>query len=403
MPALTDVKVRTAKPREAVWKLSDGGGLQLWITPAGGKHWKLAYRFGGKQLKLSVGQYPVTSLADARDRREEAKKLLARGIDPSAHGKVQKATAAVAAAMTFRLVAEELVEKKRREGRADATLVKTEWLMGFAYPSLGNMPISEITAPQVLDVLRKVEARGRLESARRLRSVMGEVFRYAIATARAEGDPTAALRGALVTPKVMHRAAVTDRAAFGAMLRAIDGYDGQPVTKHALQLMALLFPRPGELRMAAWDEFDIPNAVWTIPAERTKMRRAHRVPLPKQALAILAALKKETGQGPLAFPSVRSAHRPISENTTNAALRRLGYSVDEATSHGFRATASTLLNECGLWSADVIERALAHVEKDDVRRAYARGEHWDERVKMAQWWADELEAMRVNGPPPQKG
>lgn len=394
MPALTDVKVRTAKPREAVWKLSDGGGLQLWITPAGGKHWKLAYRFAGKQLKLSVGQYPVTSLADARDRREEAKKLLARGIDPSAHGKVQKATAAVAAATTFRLVAEELVEKKRREGRADATLAKTEWLVGFAYPSLGNMPISEITAPQVLDVLRKVEARGRLESARRLRSVMGEVFRYAIATARAEGDPTAALRGALVTPKVKHRAAVTDRAAFGAMLRAIDGYDGQPVTRHALQLMALLFPRPGELRMAAWEEFDIPNAVWTIPAERTKMRRAHRVPLPKQALAILAALKKETGQGPLAFPSVRSAHRPISENTTNAALRRLGYSVDEATSHGFRATASTLLNECGLWSADVIERALAHVEKDDVRRAYARGEHWDERVKMAQWWADELDTMR---------
>ncbi|OYW66964.1 MAG: integrase, partial [Bosea sp. 12-68-7] len=394
MPALTDVKVRTAKPREAVWKLSDGGGLQLWITPAGGKHWKLAYRFDGKQLKLSVGQYPVTSLADARDRREEAKKLLARGIDPSAHGKVQKATAAVTAATTFKLVAEELVEKKRREDRAEATLTKTSWLLSFAYPSLGNMPISEITAPQVLDVLRKVEARGRLESARRLRSVMGEVFRYAIATARAEGDPTAALRGALVTPKVKHRAAVTDRAAFGAMLRAIDGYDGQPVTKHALQLMALLFPRPGELRMAAWDEFDIPNAVWTIPAERTKMRRAHRVPLPKQALAILAALKTETGQGPLAFPSVRSAHRPISENTTNAALRRLGYSVDEATSHGFRATASTLLNECGLWSADVIERALAHVEKDDVRRAYARGEHWDERVKMAQWWADELDAMR---------
>lgn len=270
MPALTDVKVRTAKPREAVSKLSDGGGLQLWITPAGGKHWKLAYRFGGKQLKLSVGQYPVISLADARDRREEAKKLLARGVDPSAHGKVQKATAAVTAATTFKLVAEELIEKKRREGRADATLAKTAWLLGFAYPSLGNMPISEITAPQVLDVLRKVEARGRLESARRLRSVMGEVFRYPIATARAEGDPTAALRGALVTPKVKHRAAVTGRAAFGAMLRTIDGYDGQPVTKDALQLMALLFPRPGELRMAAWGEFGIPNAVWTIPPSGRK-------------------------------------------------------------------------------------------------------------------------------------
>lgn len=296
--------------------------------------------------------------------------------------------------MTFKVVADELVEKKRQEGRAAATLAKTTWLLDFAHPLFGSRPISEVRPAEVLAALRQVEARGRLESARRLRSVVGEVFRYAIATARAETDPTSALRGALIAPKTKHRAAVTDRAAFGAMLRAIDGYDGQPVTKYALQLMALLFPRPGELRMAAWGEFDLKAAVWTIPAERTKMRRAHRVPLPKQALAILAKLKKETGQGPLAFPSVRSAHRAMSENTTNAALRRLGYSVDEATSHGFRATASTLLNESGLWHEDAVERALAHIEKNDVRRAYARGEHWEERVRMAQWWADELDAMR---------
>jgi len=365
------------------------------VTPAGGKHWKLAYRFDGKQKKLPIGPYPAFGLADARQRREEAKALLARGVDPSAHERMSRETQAQIAAVTFKLVATELIEKKRREGRAPATLIKTTWLLDFAHPFFGDRPISEIKPADVLAALRKVEERGRLESARRLRSVIGEVFRYAIATARAEMDPTSALRGALTTPKTKHRAAVTDRAGFGAMLRAIDAYDGQPVTRHALQLMALLFPRPGELRMAAWIEFDLKASVWIIPAERTKMRRPHRVPLPKQALAILAKLKKETGQGSLAFPSVRSAHRVMSENTTNAALRRLGYSIDEATSHGFRATASTLLNESGLWHEDAVERALAHVEKNDVRRAYARGEHWEERVRMAQWWADELDTLRM--------
>lgn len=394
MAGLTDLKVRSAKPRDQVMKLSDGGGLQLWVTPAGGKHWKLAYRFDGKQKKLGIGPYPAFGLADARARRDEAKALLAKGVDPTAHERQSRETQAQIAAVTFKVVADELVEKKRQEGRAAATLAKTTWLLDFAHPLFGSRPISEVRPAEVLAALRQVEARGRLESARRLRSVVGEVFRYAIATARAETDPTSALRGALIAPKTKHRAAVTDRAAFGAMLRAIDGYDGQRVTKSALQLMALLFPRPGELRMASWEEFDLKAAVWTIPAERTKMRRAHRVPLPKQALAILAKLKKETGQGPLAFPSVRSAHRAMSENTTNAALRRLGYSVDEATSHGFRATASTLLNESGLWHEDAVERALAHIEKNDVRRAYARGEHWEERVRMAQWWADELDAMR---------
>jgi len=397
MTALTDVKVRTAKPRDSVWKLSDGGGLQLWITPAGGKHWKLAYRFGGKQQKLGVGVYPAISLSEARGRRDDAKTLLARGIDPNAHGKTVRDLEAVTTATTFKLVADELLEKKRRESRAAATLVKTSWLLNFAHPMIGNRPISEVRPGEVLAVLRTVEERGRLESARRLRSVIGEVFRYAIATARAETDPTSALRGALIAPKVKHRAAVTDRVAFGAMLRAIDSYDGQPVTKYALQLMALLFPRPGEMRMANWSEFDLEAATWTIPATRAKTRRAHRVPLPRQARTILKKLRKETGQGPLAFPSVRSAHRAMSENTTNAALRRLGYSVDEATSHGFRATASTLLNESGLWHEDAVERALAHIEKNDVRRAYARGEHWDERVRMAQWWADQIDLMRAAG------
>jgi len=242
-----------------------------------------------------------------------------------------------------------------------------------------------------------VEIRGRHESARRLRSTIGGVFRYATATARAENDPTIALQGALTRPTVNHRAAVTDPTSLGALLRAVEGFEGQPATHAALKLIALLFPRPGELRGAEWSEFDLEAAVWTIPAARTKMRRIHRVPLPRQAVAVLEKLKLITGNSKLAFPGTRTAFRSISENTLNAALRRLGYSKDEATSHGFRATASTLLNECGKWNPDAIERQLAHVEGNDVRRAYARGEHWDERVEMMQWWADHLDTLRIGG------
>ncbi len=249
----------------------------------------------------------------------------------------------------------------------------------------------------MLAVLRKVEVRGRHETARQLRSTIGSVFRYAIATARADNDPTFALRGALTTPKVKPRAAVTDPKAVGALVRSVWGYDGQPATKAALQLMAYLFPRPGELRLAEWPEFDLEAAVWSIPAQRMKMRRPHKVPLPPQAIAILTQLRDMTGHGKLVFPSAWSQLRPISDNTLNAALRRLGYSQDEATAHGFRATASSLLNESGLWHADAIERQLAHEDADAVRRAYARAEFWDERVRMMQWWADKLDALREGG------
>jgi integrase len=239
-----------------------------------------------------------------------------------------------------------------------------------------------------------VELSGRRESARRVRSTIGAVFRYAIATARTEVDPTAALKGALASPVTIPRAAVTEPKKLGALLRAIDGFDGQPATRAALKLMALVFPRPGELRAAEWTEFDFNKAQWTIPASRAKMRRPHSVPLPPQAITILEDLRRFTGRGKLAFPSVRTVLRPISENTLNAALRRLGYAQDEATSHGFRATASTLLNECGLWHPDAIERQLAHVEGNAVRRAYARGEHWEERVRMMAWWANYLDELR---------
>lgn len=395
--ALSDTAIRASKPKEAPYKLSDSGGLYLLINPTGSRLWRLKYRTNGREKILSIGAYPATSLAQARDRREEAKALLAKGGDPSQAKQDAKRQNREASGNTFRTIAEEYLDKIRREGRAPATLDKVEWLLGLVYPEIGDTPVREITPLRVLDSLRAIESRGRHETARRARSTVGTVFRYAIATARADHDPTSALRGALTTPQVSHRSAILEPAKFGALLRAIEEFDGQPTTKAALRLMAILFPRPGELRMAEWSEFDLEKATWTIPEKRTKMRRPHRVPIAQQALAILKQLHRITGNGVLIFPCVRTISRPISENTLNAALRRLGYSKEEATAHGFRATASTLLNECGLWNPDAIERQLAHVENNDVRRAYLRGEHWDERVRMMAWWADYLDRLKEGG------
>jgi integrase len=265
----------------------------------------------------------------------------------------------------------------------------------MASAELGRRPIREITAAEVLAVLRPLERKGNLETAKRLRGSIGQVFRLAIATARAESDPTFALRGAINAPRATPRAAITDAATFGGLLRAIEGMDGQPTTKAALRLMALLFPRPGDLRHAEWPEFDFASNVWMIPAGRTKMRRQHVAPLSRQAVAALTELREFTGSGRYAFPSIRTVLRPISENTVNAALRRLGYTGDQMCAHGFRATASTLLNESGKWHHDAIERALDHVDEDEVRRAYARGAFWSERVAMAHWWADYLDELRA--------
>lgn len=395
--ALTDIQVRNLKPRDKAFKVADGGGLHVNVTPGGSKLWRLAYRFSGKQKLLAIGAYPVVTLEKAREARLNAKRQLSEGIDPSEAKKADKRAQRVATANTFEAIAAEYVEKLMKEGRSPRTLSKVEWLLGMAYPLIGRRPIAEISSAEVLEVLRKVERRGRHESARRLRSTIGSVFRYAIATTRAENDPSVALRGALITPKVTHRAAITDPKALGGLLRAVDGFDGQPTTRAALQLLALLFPRPGELRAAEWSEIDFEKAIWTIPAERAKMRREHRIPLPRQAIAILRRLEELTGDGALLFPSVRSAHRCMSENTLNAAMRRMGYSKEEVTAHGFRATASTLLNESGKWAPDVIERQLAHIDADEVRRAYARADYWDERVRMMAWWAGFLDKAKADG------
>jgi integrase len=395
---LTDASVRNAKASSKPQKISDGGGLFLFIPPSGGKLWRLAYRFAGKQRTLALGVHPAVSLADARAGRDQAKKLLAQGIDPSVQRKVARQAAIVSAANTFQLVAEELIAKHKREGRAEVTLNKSRWLLSLAYGAIGERPVSEISAPEVLDVLRKVERRGRYETAKRLRSLCGRVFRYAIATSRAERDPTGDLRGALTVHQVTHRATIVDPKAIGALLRAIDDFDGQPATRAALRFEPYVFARPKELRHAEWSEFDLDTAVWSIPAAKMKMRRPHRVPLSRQSLAIIRDLKEFTGQGRWLFPSVRTVLRPISENTLNAALRRLGYASDEMCTHGFRAMASTRLNEMGRWNPDAIERQLSHQEPNAVRRAYTHAtEYWAERVEMMQAWSDYLDQLRQGG------
>jgi integrase len=392
--ALTELEIRNAKPGAKIVKLSDGGGLQLWIDPKGAKRWRLAYRFNGSQQALAIGVYPATGLKEAREARDRAKRLLAQGQDPNQAKKQTKAAQIVASGNTFAAIAEELLAKKRREGKAETTLGKLDWILGLALPDLGPRAITEISSPDVLAVLRRVEARGQLETAGRLRAIIGEVTRYAIATGRAEVDPTFALRGALTTPKTKHRAAIIEPVAFGALLRSIEGYEGTPEVRAALKLMALTFCRPGELRNAVWSEFDLEAGLWAIPAGRMKMRRPHRVPLAPQAVAILKELRILTGHRALLFPGVRSADRAMSENTINAALRRLGYGKDDMTGHGFRAAASSLLNECGKWNADAIEAQLAHVESNKIRKAYARAEYWEERVRMMAWWADKCDEMR---------
>ncbi len=391
---LTDAQIRRLKPARRPVKMSDGGGLYLMVTPQGAKLWRLAYRHGGKQKTQALGAYPVVSLADARERRMEARRTLDAGLDPAQQARLEKIRRRTASANTFRAIADEFLEKTEREGRAEVTVAKKRWLLGLAEPDIGARPITEITAAEILVPLRRVEARGNYETARRLRAAIGQVFRFAIATARAENDPTFGLRGALIAPKVQHRAAFTRRQDFGRLIRAIWTYEGRPETQAALKLMALLYPRPGELRQAEWAEFDLKRAVWTIPASRAKMRREHRKPLSGEAAAILTELRLLTGHRALAFPSLQSAFRPMSENTLNGALRRMGFDATEATSHGFRATASTLLNESGLWRADAIEAELGHVGKDEVRRAYHRAAYWEERVKMAEWWADQVLALR---------
>ena len=390
---LTDTKICSLKPADKTMKYSDGGGLYLEVTKKGAKLWRMAYRYAGKQKTLYIGTYPVISLSDARLRREAAKRKLADGIDPSDDVRKTKVQKKLKAENTFGAVADEFLTKCSIEGKAEKTLKKKRWLLDQVKSSLFHRPISEITAAEILAPLKQVESKGNYESARRLRAEIGQVFRYAIATARAENDPTFGLRGALITPVVSHRAAFTDRKDFAGLLKSIWQYEGMPETIAGLKLMAYLYPRPGELRQAEWKEFDLEAKTWSIPVERMKMRRPHKKPLSNAAVGVLKDLQTLTGHRDLVFPSYQSPRRPMSENTLNHALRRMGYDKTQVTAHGFRASASSLLNESGKWNPDAIEAELAHVGADEVRKAYHRASYWDERVLMAEWWSNEISLL----------
>ncbi len=394
--ALTDLQLKQAAPRERDWKLSDSGGLYILVRPNGSKLWRMKYRQLGKEKKLSFGRYPEVGLKEARLLRDEARVEIARGGDPARRKREEKVAALIRAGDTFEAVAYEYIAKREAEGLAMATLVKNNWLASVLSKSIGHRPVAEITPHEMLLVLKRHEREGTYEKAKRLRSFASRVFRYAVATLRAEHDPCAPLRGALINPRPKHYAAITDPAELGGLLRAIDRYEGNHTTIYALKIAPHVFVRPGELRHAEWDEIDFAEAVWRIPAGKMKARRPHAVPLSTQVLELLLQLRDLNGGSRYVFRSLHARGRPMSENTLTAALRRMGYSGDEMTAHGLRATASTLLNESGLWSHDAIERALAHQDQNVVRGIYHRGQHWEERVRMAQWWSEHLDELRIS-------
>jgi integrase len=391
---LSEFTIRKAKPLDKPYKLADGAGLHLLVQPGGSKLWQMRYRHAGKENVLSFGPYPLVKLAEARAKRDEAKRLLIDKIDPAEQRRQEKIIAETASRSTFGLLAEEYVEQQCKKGASPATIAKTVWLLNDLASPLADRPIHEVTPAEILSLLRIVEKSGRRESARRLRGTIGSVFKYAIVTLRAESDPTIHLHGALLPPKVEGRAAITDETELGKLLQAIDHYDGWPTIKAALQFLMLTCVRPGEVRGAKRSEFDLGKAIWHIPAERMKMRKPHDVPLSKQAYKIIEDVWPLSEGGELAFPSVRSRQRPLSENAFNSALRRMGYGKDEVTAHGFRVTASSILNT-RRHDPDVIEAVLAHQDRNSIRRTYNRATYWDQRVVLMQEWADLLDRLRL--------
>jgi integrase len=390
VPAVSELKIRNAKPRERAYKIFDERGLFLLVTPTGGRLWRLRYRIGNLEKLISLGAYPDVPLKRAREKRDDARRLVADEIDPSADRKAKRAAMLV----TFEGVAQEWLDLQAKSLAPETISILGSRLNSGLYPYLGSRPVGAITAQELLAALRRIEARGRHETAHRVRALAGRVLRYAVATGRAQHDVAADLKDALAPVKSKNFASVTDPVRVGELMRAIDGYTGHPVTALALKLAPLVFVRPGELRAAEWSEFDLPNAEWRIPGTRMKMGEPHVVPLARQALAILRELQPLARGGRYLFASLRTRDRPMSNNTINAALRRLGYSGEEQTAHGFRSMASTLLNEQG-FPPDVIELQLAHAERNKVRAAYNKAQRLAERRKMMQAWADYLDGLRA--------
>jgi integrase len=393
---LVDSTIRSARNKaiksKTAAKLSDGGGLYLLTTATGQQYWRMKYRHGGVERLLSFGVYPEVSLKEARDRRGDARKVIRDGRDPAAEERARKAAKKLGKTDSFKTIADEWL-LKQKPILAEITHAKAKWMLGLV-SSLDAIPVADLAAPTVLAALRRIESAGTIDTAHRVKSLVGRVMRYAVATGRAQTDPTSALRGALAPIVTKSHAAVTDPAKIGELLRAIDGYTGQPATQAALKLAPMLFARPGNLRAMEWAELDLTAAEWRIPAGKMKTREAHVVPLPKQAVVILKELRALTSHSTYCFPSLRTRDKPMSENTVNAALRKIGYTNSEMVGHGFRAMASTRLNELG-WAPDVIERQLAHAERNKVRAVYNRAQYLPERRKMMQAWADYLDGLRA--------
>jgi integrase len=390
--SLTEPEIRAAKAKPKPYKLYDAKGLFLLVKPSGARLWRFKYAYSGVEKLLALGAYPGVPLKRARAKRDEARTLVADAVDPSAKRKSEKS----AQAQTFAAVAEEWLETKRKILTESSWARDHDQLMKLVGPYLGSHPIAQIEAPELLAVLKRLERRGVRDTAHRVRAVCGRVFRYAIATGRATRDPSAELRGALAPRATKNYAAITEPAKVGQLMRAIAEYDGQRTTHAALRLAPYVFVRPGELRAAEWKEFDLESAEWRIPAERMKRGETHIVPLSQQAVEILRELQPLTASNCYVFPAIGRQSRPLSENTLGAALRRIGYSSDEMTAHGFRTLASTLLNEQG-WHPDLIELQLAHKERNMVRAAHNRAQRLGERRKMMQAWADYLDGLRAGG------
>ncbi len=392
--ALTAIEAKGAKATDKPQKLADGGGMYLLIHPNGAKYWRLDYRFAGKRKTLAIGVYPDVSLSEARDKREAARKLLSNGIDPVENRKAVKASKSERAGNSFEVIAREWYSKNSASWSENHGCRIIRRLERDIFPWIGSKPIAEITAPQLLAVLRRIEERGAVETAHRAHQNCGQVFRYAIATGRAERDPSPDLKGSLPPVKQSHHAAITEPKAIAELLRAIDGYQGSFVTKCALRLAPIFFVRPGELRKAEWVEIDLDKAEWNIPAERMKMREPHLVPLSAQSVEILRELQALTGNSRYVFPGARTNGRPMSDNAVLAALRRMGFAKDEMSGHGFRAMARTILDEVLQVRPDFIEHQLAHAVRDPNGRAYNRTAHLAERRKMMQQWSDYLDKLK---------
>ena len=390
--ALTDTTIKNAKPADKPYKMTDGRGLYLLVNKTG-KYFRWDYRYGGKRKTYALGVYPEIGLKATREKHEDLRRLLSQGIDPMEYKKEMQAQIYKEIHHSFEMVAREWFFKNRSVWTDKHAKTILSRLENNIFPWLGGKETCSITAPMLLDCLRRIEARGAVDTAHRVKQICGQVFRYAIATGRAERDPSADLKGALPPTKAKHMATITSPNRIGELMRAIGGYQGNLITRCALKFAPLTFVRPGELRHAEWEEINIEEKVWKIPAKKMKMRSAHIVPLSKQAVNVLEEIKPLTGNGKYVFPSLRSGQRPMSDNTILAALRRMGYAREEMTGHGFRGMASTILHEKG-WSTDVIECQLAHAEGNSVKAADNHAQHLPERRKMMQWWADYLGELR---------